>query len=66
MCLSTVYQTTADGESSVLCERVCQLSIVGEEVSLVDLLGNNMTVRGVLDNVDLIRNTITIRRQEAG
>ncbi|MDR1604276.1 MAG: CooT family nickel-binding protein [Gracilibacteraceae bacterium] len=63
MCLSTAYQTTADGEQRLLCEHVCHLRIEGNTISLVDLLGNNVTVAGVLHDVDLLQNIITIHQQ---
>lgn len=59
MCLSTAY-STKDGVDTFICDRVTNVSVDGDKVSLTTLLGVHKVVEGILKDVDLNRNTIKI------
>jgi predicted RNA-binding protein len=60
MCLSTAWELGDDGGKTMLCEHVAGLSVTGNTIMLTDLMGNEINVKGILQGVDLIKNTITI------
>jgi predicted RNA-binding protein len=66
MCLSTAWKLNDSGEREMLWEYVSGVSASGDTLTLTDLMGNEMTVRGVLRGVDLVKNTITITPVETG
>jgi predicted RNA-binding protein len=60
MCLSTVWELGAGGGKKMLCDHVAGLSVAGNTITLTDLMGKEICVKGILQGVDLIKNTITI------
>jgi predicted RNA-binding protein len=60
MCLSTAWELGTDGGKRMLCEHVAGLSVAGKTITLTDLMGNEINVKGILQGIDLIKNTITI------
>ena len=59
MCMSTAYEVR-ENENILLCENVRSARISGDEITLVDILGYTVTVKGVIKNVDLIKNIMLI------
>jgi predicted RNA-binding protein len=55
-----VYKTEIDGSRNMVCEGVTGVSVTGETVTLTDLLGQEIEVRGILKNIDLVKNAILI------
>ncbi|MDR1070113.1 MAG: CooT family nickel-binding protein [Gracilibacteraceae bacterium] len=62
MCLSAVYTTETDGQRNLVCESVSEVDVRGDTVVLTDILGRDVTVRGVITKIDLIRNNILIEK----
>jgi predicted RNA-binding protein len=60
MCLSTAWELDGGGGKKMLCEHVAGLSVAGDTITLTDLMGKEISVSGILQGVDLIKNTITI------
>jgi len=64
MCLSTAWKLNDSGEREMLWEYISGVSAAGDTITLTDLMGNEMTVKGFLRGVDLVKNTITITTKE--
>jgi predicted RNA-binding protein len=60
MCLSTAWELGDGGDKKMLCEHVAGVSVAGNTIMLTDLMGNEISVKGILQGIDLIKNTITI------
>jgi predicted RNA-binding protein len=61
MCLSTAYELGAGDERKQICEYVSSIKVTGNTITLTDLMGVEMSVSGILEGVDLIKNAIVIR-----
>jgi predicted RNA-binding protein len=44
-----------------LCEYVSGIKVAGDTIVLTDLMGQELSVKGALESVDLVKNAITIR-----
>jgi predicted RNA-binding protein len=60
MCLSTAYELGGDGTRKLLCEYVSVIKVVGDTITFTDLMGQELSVRGALESVDLVKNAIII------
>ena len=63
MCLSTAYEVGPSGEK-IICDRVTNISVEGDSVRLVNLLGQQTVVQGNLKDVDLNKNVIRIETKQ--
>ena len=63
MCLSTAYEVGPSGDK-MICDRVTNVSVEGDSVRLVNLLGQQTIVKGNLKDVDLNRNVIRIEAKQ--
>ena len=63
MCLSTAYEVGPSGEK-MICDRVTNISVEGDSVRLVNLLGQQTVVQGNLKDVDLNKNVIRIETEQ--
>jgi predicted RNA-binding protein len=61
MCLSTAYELGEGGTKKQLCEYISGITVAGDTIILTDLMGQEISVKGVLERVDLVKNAITIR-----
>ena len=61
MCLSNVF-LVSDGEEKLVCEYASSVSVQGDQILLTDVIGQEITVTGVIMNVDLIKNEIKVRQ----
>jgi predicted RNA-binding protein len=61
MCLSTAYELGAGGERKQICEYVSGIKVLGDTITLTDLMGQDISVTGTLESVDLVKNAITIK-----
>jgi predicted RNA-binding protein len=61
MCLSTVHKLGEGGTRQMIAEYVSSLRVSGGSVTLTDIMGNEVSVPGALETVDLVKNVITIR-----
>jgi predicted RNA-binding protein len=66
MCLSTAWEFDSSGDKKMICEHVAGLSVAGNTITLTDLMGKEISVSGVLEGVDLIKNTIAISTISSG
>ena len=63
MCLSTAYEVGPSGEK-MICDRVTNISVEGDSVRLVNLLGQQTVVQGNLKDVDLNKTVIRIETKQ--
>lgn len=63
MCLSTVYDVT-DGGKEKICEYVSSVRAGDGTVVLVDIMGIEKTVPGIIRSMDLVNNEIIISAKE--
>ena len=63
MCLSTVYDVTG-GEKAKICEYVSSVRAEDGAVVLVDIMGIEKTVPGIIRSMDLVNNEIIIAAKE--
>lgn len=59
MCLSTVFEEKA-GERRMVCEYVSGISTDETSVTLTDIMGKEVVVKGSLKSLDFIKNIIII------
>ncbi len=60
MCLSNVY-LISDEEEKLICEYASTVNVDGNQIRLTDVIGQEITVTGTIQNVDLIKNEIKVR-----
>lgn len=63
MCLSTAYQVVG-GSEKLIADKITNLSVEGESVTLTTLLGTRTVVEGTLKSIDLNRNIILIEAKQ--
>ena len=59
MCLSSVYEIS-DGRENLLCDHVTSIDLNNGAITLTDIMGEEIVIRGVLKNIDLVKNTVKI------
>lgn len=64
MCLSKAY-LIKNGKEQLILDSVCNVRMEEGEIVLYDIIGETSSVRGIIQDVDLIRNTIVIRADES-
>ena len=62
MCLATAYNRKADNR--ILCQYVSRIDIDGDKITMVDVMGAELTVTGTLVSVDLVKNEVIIDGSE--
>ena len=63
MCLSKAF-LIKNGREQLLLDSVCNVRMENGQIVLYDIIGETSSVRGIIEDVDLIRNTIMIRAEE--
>ena len=63
MCLSKAF-LIKNGRDQLLLDSVCNVRMENGQIVLYDIIGETSSVRGIIEDVDLIRNTIIIRAEE--
>ena len=63
MCLSKAF-LVKNGREQLLLDSVCNVRMENGQIVLYDIIGETSSVRGIIEDVDLIRNTIIIRAEE--
>lgn len=58
MCLSTVYRT--DDPDSIIMEYVSKIQVNGNQITLIDVMGDTRTVEGTLTLADLTGGVVKI------
>lgn len=62
MCLSTAYKTT--DPDSVIMEYVSRIEVHGNQITLIDVMGETKTIEGTLALADLTGGVVRIDCQE--
>lgn len=63
MCLSTVF-AVVNGNENKIKEYVCNISIDGKNITLTDIMGEEITVVGTLKSMDFVKNLAIIDSEE--
>lgn len=63
MCLSKAY-LIKNGKEELILDSVCNVRMEEGKIVLYDIIGETSSVRGIIQDVDLIRNTIMIQADE--
>lgn len=61
MCLSDVYQISEGCEPQQLASKASEIKVQNDTIIINDIFGNEQTVRGYIEDVDLLENKILIR-----
>ncbi len=64
MCLSKVY-LLKNGNEKLVSESVCNVLMNDKDIALYDIIGQTTTVKGTIQNVDLLKNKILIKAEAA-
>jgi len=64
MCLSTVYSGDTPAPENMLAEYVVSVETEGDAIRLVDITGEELSLRGSLRLVDLVGNHIFIKLEK--
>ena len=59
MCMATAYKHE-DGNDTLLCEDVMEVRVNDNQVTLVDVMGQAVTIAGAITKVDLVRSIMLI------
>ena len=60
MCLSTIYSGKEINDEKILCEYVTEIEINEYNLKVIDITGNMTEYNGIINKIDLIRNSIFI------
>ena len=60
MCLSKVY-LIKKGREELVTENVCNVSRKDRDIILLDIIGQETTVKGTIEDIDLLKNKICIK-----
>ena len=60
MCLATAM-VNKSGTESVLAKNISKISIEGDNIVMVDILGEEFTVEGTLISADLVNGVVKIQ-----
>ena len=63
MCLSTVYASDDLETAHPLARSVTSVRVADGRIILTDLLGMETEINGLIEQIDLIKNCITIKMQ---
>ena len=61
MCLATAYKTNEP--DSIILEFVSRIEVHGNEITLIDIMGDTRTVEGTISMVDLTGGVVKINCQ---
>lgn len=64
MCLSKVY-LLKNGNEKLVSESVCNVLMNDKDITLYGIIGQTTTVKGTIQNVDLLKNKILIKAEAA-
>lgn len=59
MCLSTIYKNEKQ-DSNVLCQYVASITVDGDRLIFVDVMGETTTITGRLMQADLTAGTVIV------
>lgn len=59
MCLATAYKNAQDTEQ-VICDNITKITVDGNTVTLIDIIGEEIKVEGTIAMVDLTKSVVII------
>lgn len=59
MCLSTIYNREKQ-EDNILCKFVANITVDGDQLTFVDVMGQQMTIAGRLLSADLTAGSVIV------
>ena len=59
MCLATAYKN-AETKDQIICDNITKITVDGDEITLVDIIGEVRTVSGRISMVDLTKSVVII------
>jgi len=59
MCLSKVFEVT-DGRENLVCDHTAAINLDGGVITLTDIMGDEIMIKGTLKSIDLANNIIKI------
>ena len=61
MCLAAVYGKKSEEDETLLLKNVSKILIDGDQITMYDIIGQEMNVRGALTEVYLANSVVKIR-----
>lgn len=59
MCLATAYKNAQESEQ-IICDNITKITVDGNVVTLVDIIGEEIKVEGTISMVDLTKSVVII------
>ncbi len=59
MCLATAYKNM-ETKDQIICESITKITVEGDEITLVDIIGEVRKVLGRISMVDLTKSVVII------
>ena len=59
MCLATAYKN-AETKEQIICENITKILIDGDNITMLDILGDEIKVEGKISMVDLTKSVVII------
>ena len=63
MCLATAYKN-AETKEQIICDNITKITVDGDIISLVDIIGDERKVEGRISMVDLTKSVVIIDAAE--
>ena len=63
MCLATAYKN-AESKEQIICDNITKITVDGDIISLVDIIGDERKVEGRISMVDLTKSVVIIDAAE--
>ena len=59
MCLATAYKNS-ESKEQIICDNITRITIDGDMITLVDIIGDERKVEGKISSVDLTKSVVII------
>ena len=63
MCLATAYKN-AETKEQIICDNITRITVDGDCITLVDIIGDERKVEGKISMVDLTKSVVIIDAAE--
>ena len=63
MCLATAYKN-AETKEQIICDNITKITVDGDVITLVDIIGDERKVEGRISMVDLTKSVVIIDAAE--
>lgn len=61
MCLSSVFEISPNSTPKQVGSKVSNIHIDGSAITFVDIMGDETTLHGTVEDIDLLENKIFVR-----